>query len=145
MNVRDPVQLGQRVLILGTGGVATFALQLARAVDAQTIVTSSSDAKLVRMRELGASHLINDANTLKWAQEVLRLTDGVVLITSSGIAMAARWVNRSQQRDVEARFILSVSSRPVHDRPHPHSARQPDRARKRSGVARTIRNPQSRV
>ena len=73
----DPVQVGQRVLILGTGGVATIALQLACAAGAETIVTSSSDAKLAQMRELGATHLINYTKTPEWAQRVRHLSDGL--------------------------------------------------------------------
>ena len=67
---REPVQVGHTVLILGTGGVATIALQLARAAGAATIVTSSSDAKLARMRELGATHLINYTKIPEWATAV---------------------------------------------------------------------------
>src|SRR5205085_2044033 len=42
-----------------------------------TIVTSSSDAKLQRARELGARHVINYHTTPEWQEEVLRATDGV--------------------------------------------------------------------
>ena len=41
------------------GGVATAALSLAKALGAQAIVTSSSDAKLERARELGADATVN--------------------------------------------------------------------------------------
>lgn len=71
---REPVQVGHTVLILGTGGVATIALQLARAAGAETIVTSSSDAKLAQMRELGATHLINYTKIPEWATAVRSLT-----------------------------------------------------------------------
>ena len=74
---REPVQVGHTVLILGTGGVATIALQLARAAGAATIVTSSSDAKLARMRELGATHLINYTKIPEWATAVRGLTAGL--------------------------------------------------------------------
>src|SRR5271166_2358127 len=46
----------QTVLVQGTGGVSIFALQLARLMGAQVIVTSSSDQKLARAKQLGASH-----------------------------------------------------------------------------------------
>jgi NADPH:quinone reductase-like Zn-dependent oxidoreductase len=53
---------GQTVLIFGIGGgVSLAALQIARALGAETIVTSSSEAKLVRARELGALHTIDHA------------------------------------------------------------------------------------
>jgi NADPH:quinone reductase-like Zn-dependent oxidoreductase len=73
---RDPLRVGQTVLILGTGGVAAFALQLARAAGAATIVTSSSDEKLARMRELGATHGINYRTNPEWAQAVRNLNRG---------------------------------------------------------------------
>jgi NADPH:quinone reductase-like Zn-dependent oxidoreductase len=71
---------GQTVLTLGTGGVSTFGLQLARAGGARVVVTSSSDAKLARMRELGAAFTVNYATNPEWGQEVLRLTGGVDVV-----------------------------------------------------------------
>ena len=50
---------GQTVLVQGTGGVSIFALQLAKLAGARVIATSSSDAKLERVRELGAWRTIN--------------------------------------------------------------------------------------
>jgi NADPH:quinone reductase-like Zn-dependent oxidoreductase len=65
---------GQTVLILGTGGVSLFALQIAKAHGARIILTSSSDAKLQRGRELGADETINYKTTPDWETEVHRLT-----------------------------------------------------------------------
>jgi len=45
--------------VLGTGSVSIFALQLAKAMAARVIATSSSDEKLERVRNLGADHTIN--------------------------------------------------------------------------------------
>ena len=67
---------GQTVLILGTGGVSIFALQFAHAAGARTIVTSSSDEKLERVRALGASDTINYRTIPDWAAEARRLTGG---------------------------------------------------------------------
>src|SRR5207245_2855244 len=51
---------GEWVLVWGIGGgVATAAFQIAKALGARTIVTSSSDAKLERARELGADATVN--------------------------------------------------------------------------------------
>ncbi len=66
---------GQTVLILGTGGVSLFGLQLAKAHGARVILTSSSDAKLARGRELGADETINYKTMPDWDEEVLRLTE----------------------------------------------------------------------
>lgn len=70
------VQSGQTVLTLGTGGVSIFALQLAQAMKAQVIITSSSDEKLQRARELGAAHGINYKSRPDWEAAVLEVTDG---------------------------------------------------------------------
>lgn len=70
------IKAGDSVLVLGTGGVSIFALQLAKAMGAEVIVTSSSDQKLARARELGADHLINYRTTPEWGAEVRRLTAG---------------------------------------------------------------------
>jgi NADPH:quinone reductase-like Zn-dependent oxidoreductase len=61
---RARLQPGETVLIWGIGGgVALAALQIAKAAGARTIVTSSSEAKLARARELGADETLNHATT----------------------------------------------------------------------------------
>jgi NADPH:quinone reductase-like Zn-dependent oxidoreductase len=80
------VQSGQTVLTLGTGGVAIFALQLAKALGARVIITSSSDEKLERARQLGADHAINYRVHPDWEKRVLELTDqiGVDITVETG-------------------------------------------------------------
>jgi NADPH:quinone reductase-like Zn-dependent oxidoreductase len=67
---------GETVVALGTGGVSILTLQIAKMAGARVIITSSSDAKLERARELGADHLINYTRQPDWEKEVLDLTDG---------------------------------------------------------------------
>jgi NADPH:quinone reductase-like Zn-dependent oxidoreductase len=67
---------GQTVLTLGTGGVSIFALQFAKAMGASVIITSSSDEKLARARQLGADHTINYRTQPGWDKRVLELTGG---------------------------------------------------------------------
>lgn len=67
---------GETVLLLGTGGVSIWALQLAKAAGARVIITSSSDAKLAKAKELGADEVINYTTTPEWSGEARRLTDG---------------------------------------------------------------------
>ena len=55
----QPLIAGQWVLLIGTGGVSIFALQLAKSAGARVIILSSSDAKLDRARGLGAEAAIN--------------------------------------------------------------------------------------
>ncbi len=69
------LKAGETVLVLGTGGVSIFALQFAAMQGARVIVTSSSDEKLKRARELGAAETINYRSTPNWEAEVHRLTD----------------------------------------------------------------------
>jgi NADPH:quinone reductase-like Zn-dependent oxidoreductase len=70
------LKAGDSVLVQGTGGVSIFAIQLASALGARVIVTSSSDEKLRRARELGATDTINYRTTPDWAGAVLEMTDG---------------------------------------------------------------------
>lgn len=67
---------GSTVLLQGTGGVSTFALQLAVLLGTRAIVTSSSDEKLERARELGAWETLNYRDTPAWAKPVKELTGG---------------------------------------------------------------------
>lgn len=70
------VRPGDTVLLLGTGGVSILGLQLAKAAGLRAIITSSSDDKLARARELGADETINYRTTPEWQDEVLRRTNG---------------------------------------------------------------------
>jgi NADPH:quinone reductase-like Zn-dependent oxidoreductase len=73
---RAALQEGEWVLLWGIGsGVSTAGLAIARALGARTIVTSSSDAKLERARELGADVTVNHA-TSDVGAAVKEATDG---------------------------------------------------------------------
>ncbi len=82
---------GETVLVVGVGGgVAVACLQLARNAGARVLVTSSSDEKLERAAELGASGGVNYRRE-KVARRILEMTDGEgvdLVIDSSG---AASW------------------------------------------------------
>ncbi len=70
---RGGLRAGETVLIHGIGGgVALACLQLAKMAGARVFVTSRSEAKLERARELGADEVIPSGATL--AREVRRLT-----------------------------------------------------------------------
>jgi len=68
--VEGKLKAGDSVLILGTGGVAVFALQMAKAMGAVAIVTSSSDAKLARARAMGADFTVNYRSDGDWGSTV---------------------------------------------------------------------------
>ena len=84
---RARLEAGEICLITGVGGgVSCFVLQLALAVGARVLVTSSSDAKLEEARKMGAAGGAN-YRTEDWGSEILRLCEGrglQVVIDSAG-------------------------------------------------------------
>jgi NADPH:quinone reductase-like Zn-dependent oxidoreductase len=70
------LKAGDTVLVLGSGGVSVFALQIARSMGASVIATSSSDEKLERLRSLGAAVTINYKSQPDWGREVVDRTNG---------------------------------------------------------------------
>jgi NADPH:quinone reductase-like Zn-dependent oxidoreductase len=70
------VGAGDTVLVQGSGGVAIFAAQLALAVGARVIATTSSAEKATRFGELGVRDVVNYVDTPDWGAEVQRLTGG---------------------------------------------------------------------
>ncbi len=70
------IRPGDSVLVQGTGGVSTFALQFAHAVGARVIVTSSSDAKLAEAKALGAYAGINYRDTPNWGRRAEEIAGG---------------------------------------------------------------------
>lgn len=79
------VKPGQTVLTQGTGGVSIFALQFAKMAGARVIATSSSDAKIERLKALGADVTINYKTTPDWGKTARRMTGrGVDLVVEVG-------------------------------------------------------------
>ena len=112
----SPLKAGETVLVQGTGGVATFAVQLARAAGARVIVTSSSDEKLARAREIGAHEGINYKKTAAWDVRALELTGGlgvdyVVDVSGSELARSINAVRAGGQVSVVG--VLAGSSAQV--------------------------------
>jgi NADPH:quinone reductase-like Zn-dependent oxidoreductase len=70
------VKAGDTVVAQGTGGVSIFGLQLARLLGARVIITSSSDEKLARARELGAAEGVNYRAVPEWGDRVKELAGG---------------------------------------------------------------------
>ncbi len=70
------IKAGETIVILGTGGVACFALAFAKMHGAVVIMTSGSDDKLARVKTLGADVTVNYKLTPDWEQEVLKQTGG---------------------------------------------------------------------
>lgn len=76
LNYVAKVRAGQTVLSLGTGGVSSWGVLLAKAAGARVVVTSSSDKKLKRMRELGADMTVNYRSVPNWGERISEMTDG---------------------------------------------------------------------
>jgi NADPH:quinone reductase-like Zn-dependent oxidoreductase len=84
--VRGQLAPGETVLLLGTGGVSIFGLQIAKAAGARTIITSSSDEKLERAQKLGADSVINYRTVPDWGKKAANLsgTEGVDHVVEVG-------------------------------------------------------------
>lgn len=67
---------GTKVLIQGSGGVALFALQFAKAAGAHVTMISSSDEKIEKLRAMGADAAINYRTTPEWAKATQEITGG---------------------------------------------------------------------
>lgn len=83
------IKAGDTVLIQGTGGVSLFALQFARLMGAAVLATSSSDAKLARVMQMGTRDGINYKTNPDWEKKVIELTgstgvDHVVEVGGAG-------------------------------------------------------------
>lgn len=70
------LKAGDRVLLLGTGGVSIWALQIAKAMGAVVAMTSSSDDKLARAKALGADFTVNYRQDSDWGATVAEWADG---------------------------------------------------------------------
>jgi NADPH:quinone reductase-like Zn-dependent oxidoreductase len=114
------IKSGDTVVVLGTGGVSIFALQLAKLHGARVILTSSSDEKLARASALGADETINYRTTPEWQKEVLRLTDGEgadVVIEVGGAGTLARSIESVRPGgQVSLIGILSGTTEPLNVR-----------------------------
>lgn len=75
--VDGPLEPGQTVLVIGSGGVSTIAIQIAVNAGARVIATSRSPEKHQRLRELGAEAIIDTREQPAWGREVRRWAAGV--------------------------------------------------------------------
>lgn len=66
---------GETVLTLGTGGVSIFALQFARLAGARVIATTGNSEKVGKLRDLGASEVINYRDREDWDAAVIEITN----------------------------------------------------------------------
>jgi NADPH:quinone reductase-like Zn-dependent oxidoreductase len=69
------IKAGDNVLVLGSGGVSIFALQIARALGATVVATTSSSEKADRLGELGAAAVVNYRDHPEWSKQVRAATN----------------------------------------------------------------------
>jgi len=81
---RQQPEAGATVLILGTGGVSIFALQLAKLMGARVLGISSSAAKLERARSLGLDAGLNYRETPAWERWAMDQTAAKALTCGRG-------------------------------------------------------------
>lgn len=113
------VKAGDTVLALGTGGVAIWALQIAKAAGARVIITSSSDEKLALARTLGADITINYRTHPDWDAEVMAATGGAgadIIVETGGQA----GLNRSIAAAACNGRIVLIAVGPLPDAPLPN-------------------------
>jgi NADPH:quinone reductase-like Zn-dependent oxidoreductase len=72
-----PILPGETVLVQGTGGVALFALQFAKAFGAKVVATTSSPEKAEKLRALGADEVIDYVAVPDWHERARAFTGGV--------------------------------------------------------------------
>ncbi|TKA82251.1 hypothetical protein B0A55_01694 [Friedmanniomyces simplex] len=70
------VQKNQWVLVQGTGGVSVAALQIALAVGAHVVATTSSAEKAAKLKDLGVERVLNYRETPEWGVPARALTPG---------------------------------------------------------------------
>jgi NADPH:quinone reductase-like Zn-dependent oxidoreductase len=68
------LQAGETIVVQGTGGVALYALQLAKMIGARVIILSSNDEKLEKAEQMGADELINYNKNPNWEKLVVENT-----------------------------------------------------------------------
>lgn len=102
---RARLEAGEWVLVWGIGGgVATAAMSIAKALGAKVVVTSSSDAKLERARELGADATVNHENEDVVAR-VKEVTGGGAHVVVDDVGEAT-WKRTLDAARAESRIVV---------------------------------------
>jgi NADPH:quinone reductase-like Zn-dependent oxidoreductase len=108
---------GATVLILGTGGVSIFALQLARMMGVRVLGVSGSDKKLERARALGLDAGLNYRETPAWDRWALERTGGEgvdLVIEVGGVGTLPRSLGAIRMGGVIAQIgVLAGAAEPL--------------------------------
>jgi NADPH:quinone reductase-like Zn-dependent oxidoreductase len=76
--VEGGLQMGESVLIEGTGGMSIFGLQIAKAAGARVFATTSSPEKAERLLAMGAEAVVNYKEDSRWGKTISKMTNGGV-------------------------------------------------------------------
>jgi len=86
---RGKLSKNETLLVTGIGGgVATFVLLFAKQIGARVVVTSSSNEKLSRARELGADEIFNYKENPDWHKAAKRIRIDLAVDSSGGETFA---------------------------------------------------------
>ncbi len=107
------VKAGDTVLTLGTGGVSSWGVLLAKAAGARVIVTSSSDDKLAQMRELGADVTINYRRDRDWGEKIMRDTGGADIVLEN---VGRLTLDQSMLACANNAMLVMIGTGPLPDR-----------------------------
>jgi NADPH:quinone reductase-like Zn-dependent oxidoreductase len=113
------VRPGDLVLALGTGGVAIWALQIAKAKGARVAITSSSNAKLELARKHGADFTVNYRDHPDWEAELLKQTGGAgadIVVETGGQAGLAHSLGAAATNG----RVVVIAAGPAPDAPLPN-------------------------
>lgn len=115
LNGPEPIQPGDTVLTLGTGVVALFAIQLAKALGARVISTTSSDEKAERLHVLGAEEVINYRTIPEWSKAVRSYTGGkgVNRVVDTGGSDTLSESIKSTAPNGEIALVTAIGKRPM--------------------------------
>ena len=106
------LQPDEWVLIWGIGGgVATASLAIAKALGARAVVTSSSDEKLERARQLGADATVNHG-TDDVAARIKDITDGGAHVVVETVGAATWQTSLNVARDAGRICVCGATSGP---------------------------------
>ncbi|MHA3022326.1 zinc-dependent alcohol dehydrogenase family protein [Mycobacterium sp. BMJ-28] len=72
----NPITATDTILTQGTGGVSLFAVQIAKAIGAKVISTTSTPEKAELLRTLGADEVLNYLDNPQWSTAVRSATGG---------------------------------------------------------------------
>lgn len=75
---------GQWILVIGSGGVALFALQFAKLMGCRVAAVTSRAEKADRLRALGADLVFAAAETPEWGMKLREATGGIDLVVETG-------------------------------------------------------------